>query len=150
MNCYISGIIGIGLLFATFATMTMSKKYINRLKRKLSPELAEIYCDIARERRDIYFQGLILGLIIAILLLYILETKNTFHRITFALATTIIISIVYYLLMPKSDYMLNHLNTVEQNKAWLKVYKSMRYRYLFGFIFGSISVIPLTHMFCKE
>lgn len=41
--------------------------------------------------------------------------------------------------MPKSDYMLNYLKTPEENKKWLDVYKTMKFRYFYGFIIGNFS-----------
>jgi hypothetical protein len=76
------------------------------------------------------------------------QPTKTFHRISLFLAITIPISVIYYLLMPKSDWMLNHLKTPEQNKAWLEVYKTMKYRYLIGFILGSLSAIPIAYSLC--
>ena len=52
--------------------------------------------------------------------------------------------------MPKSDYMLNHLTTQEENKAWLEVYKQMQQKYLIGFILGSLSAIPLSLILCNN
>jgi succinate dehydrogenase/fumarate reductase cytochrome b subunit len=56
--------------------------------------------------------------------------------------------VVFYFLMPKSDYMLNHLKTEEQNKAWLEVYKTMKQRYFLGFLFGALAAVPFAHSFC--
>ena len=42
MNCQISFIIGLGLLGASFATMTVSQDQIKTLSDKLSPELRKI------------------------------------------------------------------------------------------------------------
>jgi hypothetical protein len=53
------------------------------------------------------------------------------------------------MIMQKSDFMLNHLKTPEQNKRWLDIYKTMKNRYLLGFILGSIAAIPLGNTFCK-
>jgi hypothetical protein len=58
-------------------------------------------------------------------------------------------SVLYYCLMPKNDYMLNHLKTPEEIKAWLNIYKTMKRRYLLGLIFGLLSAIPISNSFCK-
>ncbi len=50
--------------------------------------------------------------------------------------------------MPKTDYMLNHLKTPEEIKAWLEVYKTMKYKYLMGIIVGLMAAIPLTNSLC--
>ena len=149
MNCYTSGIIGIGMLGATFATMVVQKDQKEKLKSVLSPELANIYENITKERRNLYFQGLLLGLLISYLCLRILpQSINTFHRVSFVAAITVSISVIYYFLMPKSDYMLNHLKTHEENVAWLTIYQTMQKRYLVGFLIGSLSAIPIAYAMC--
>ena len=108
----------------------------------------KVYNNIISERRNLYFQGLLLCLVISYFSLFFVKTVNRFHRITFFLAITILTSVVYYLLVPKSDYMLNHLTTSEENKAWLDVYNSMKHRYLIGFLLGSATSIPIANAMC--
>lgn len=150
MNCYVSGIIGIAMLAATFSTMSVSEEQDRVLRKLLTPEIADIYSDIAIERRNLYFQGLILGLLISYFALKVFQTTNSFHRVTFTLAITGPVSVLYYFLMPKSDYMLNHLKTPEEVKAWLEVYKTMKQRYFLGFLFGMIAAIPIAYSFCSQ
>lgn len=150
MNCVLSGIIGLGLLGATASTMTVSEKQHNKLRDLFSPELDKIYNKIALERRNIYFQGLVLGFILSYYLEKCFELTNTFHRITLYLFITMSIAVIYYSLVPKSDYMLNHLKTIEENKAWLEVYKTMKERYVLGFLLSILAVIPLSYSLCKN
>jgi uncharacterized protein YacL len=148
MNCYTSGLLGIGMLGATFATMTTSEDEHDKLRNVLSDDLDKIYNKIVVERRNIYFQGLIAGLIISFILSRFMVFSSMFHKITFSLGITILVSVVFYFLMPKSDYMLNHLKNTKENKAWLDEYNTMKTRYLYGFILGSLSSIPLSYAFC--
>jgi hypothetical protein len=150
MNCYLSGIIGIGMLFASYSTMSISKREKNRLMDIFPPELDNIYIKISNERRNIYFQGLILGIIISYFVITLLKIKNLYHKVTFFLAITLSISVLYYFLIPKSDYMLNHLTTEEENKAWLEVYINMQQKYITGFLLGSLSAIPLSFILCGD
>lgn len=46
----------------------------------------------------------------------------------------------YYLLSPKSDWMLNHIKDPEQTKAWLYMYRSMQVYYHGGLALGLIAV----------
>lgn len=148
MDCYTSGLIGIGMLMATFSTLTVSEDQHDVLRKVLSPELDIIHERIVNERRNIYLQGLIIGLIIALIVLKRVKTVNKFHRISLGLGITILFSVIYYFVIPKSDYMLNHLKTQEENRAWLEVYNTMKHRYLFGFIFGSLASIPIVNFMC--
>jgi uncharacterized membrane protein YfcA len=77
-----------------------------------------------------------------------MKTTNRFYRISLFFGITLFTTALYYLLMPKSDYMLNHLKTEEENKAWLSVYKTMKYRYLIGFVLGALAAIPFATALC--
>lgn len=149
MNCYTSSIIGIGMLGASFLTMTVGDNAKSGLINTLSPELADKYRDIVSERRNLYFQGLLIGLVLVYFLQKQISFKNMYHLAVFILAFVIPVSAIYYFWMPKSDYMVNHLKTVEQNKAWVDMYKTMKTRYTLGFILGSLAALPIAISFCK-
>ena len=80
MNCYVSGMVGLGMLFASYSTMSISDQEKKKLLDIFPPNLDKIYIQITNERRNIYFQGLILGIIVAFLLLTLLTIRitNTF------------------------------------------------------------------------
>lgn len=151
-SCIVAGILGIGMLCAAFSTMTVSDEQNAMLRKQYykndGKRLDEIFEKIVVQRRNLYFQGIIIGLILSYFLLNIYKTVNTFHRISFVTAVTLMTSVLYYFLMPKSDYMLNHLTTKEENKAWLSVYKYMKQRYFLGFLFGSLAAIPIAYSMC--
>jgi len=151
MNCYLAGTVGVGLLGATFYTMT-AQSVANEYRGKLKQSSLDAYDNIVKERSNIYFQGLILGLVISYLVLFqISPTKqiaNMFHRITLSLAIVVLVSSAYYCISPKSDYMLNHVTNGEESRAWLEMYKAMKHRYATGFILGSCVAIPLVYGFC--
>jgi hypothetical protein len=44
------------------------------------------------------------------------------------------------MLSPKSDWMLNHVNSPEQTKAWLQMYRAMSYNYHMGLALGILAV----------
>lgn len=148
MNCTVSATIGLSLLAGSVATLTVSEEQHNLLKKTLSPELDQVYDNIARERRNHYIQGLIIGLLISFFVLSNSRITNRTYKITLFFAITLTSGLLYYLLMPKSDYMLNHLTTPEENKAWLEVYKTMKFRYLVGLILGAAAAIPFANSMC--
>jgi len=53
----------------------------------------------------------------------------------------------YYVLHPKTEWMLAHINTKEQNIAWLTMYKEMQYNYHLGLALGIIGVGVLAFAF---
>jgi uncharacterized protein YacL len=148
MNCYLSGILGLAMLGASVSTMSVTEEQHNLLRSTFSDELDEIYGKIVIERRNHYVLGLILGVALAYVSLSLVKIANRFHKTSLFVLVTLMTAVVFYFLMPKSDYMLNHLKTEEQNKAWLEVYKTMKQRYFLGFLLGALAAIPLANSMC--
>lgn len=148
MNCYVSAIVGFGMLAASFATCSVSQEQQNKLRKQFSPEVGDKYGQIVIERRNLYFQGLVLGFVIAFFATKLMTPMNTFHRVSFMLAVALPVAVMYYMLMPKSDYILNYLKTPEDTKAWLEVYNTMKTRYFTGLLFGTLAAIPLAYAMC--
>jgi hypothetical protein len=63
------------------------------------------------------------------------------------MATCFLTNYFYYMLSPKSDWMLNHTNNPEQVKAWLQMYREMSYNYHAGLALGIIGVGILAFAF---
>lgn len=148
MNCYVSGVLGVAMLGASLSTMSVTEEQHNLLRNTFSEDLDKIYGNIVIERRNHYVLGIVLGLALSYIVLQLVKINNRFHKMSLFVTITLMTAVVFYFLMPKSDYMLNHLKTEEQNKAWLEVYKTMKQRYFLGFLFGAVAAIPLSHALC--
>jgi len=148
MNCYVSALAGFSLLGGSLWTMGATIGETDRLKRVLQPEQVLVYQGIVRERRNLYIQGLVLGLLTAFFAQNYLRVRNMFHSVCLFLAVTLFVTVMYYTIAPKSDFMLRHLKTPEEVEAWLDVYKNMKYRYIFGFVLGAFSSVAFSRMFC--
>tara|TARA_B100000795_G_scaffold268507_2_gene255598 strand:- start:495 stop:947 length:453 start_codon:yes stop_codon:yes gene_type:complete len=112
----------------------------------LDSKQQEIYKNISQERLNIYLQGWVLGLIIGLIYLnyYAINKTPTYCIfIALVLGTTYI----HYNLMPKSTYMLEHINNGEQAKAWLGIYKEMKFRCQMGMILGVVSLPFICNIF---
>lgn len=149
MNCVTSAVVAAALLGGSFMTLTVTDEQHEVLRQKLSPELAQLYDGIAKERRNQYIHGLILGLILAYVLLGLVAGRGSrFHRMAAFVAVTMLVGVFYYLLTPKSTYMLEHLKTKEQNLAWLEVYKTMKMRYTVGLLLGAAAAAAAANSIC--
>jgi hypothetical protein len=95
---------------------------VNRLRDTVSGEAAEAYEKISRERVTLYTVGLLLGLLVAYLIVYVYSGRiaNRFHRMTTFVAIMLFTGVSFYTVYPKSDYMLNHIKTKEEAKACLQ------------------------------
>tara|TARA_B110000037_G_C16936982_1_gene431060 strand:- start:388 stop:843 length:456 start_codon:yes stop_codon:yes gene_type:complete len=125
-----------GFLFATLATTFYNKTINQDLINELTEKEIGIYKKITIMRRNIYLCGLLLGIFIAMLFLYMSSSKDYYYRILSAIAITFFINYFYYILYPKGIYMLDILDTNKENKAWLKIYRYMQFRYHLAFLFG--------------
>ncbi len=147
-TCVLSGIFGLSFLGGSLYTMSVSREQMNMLIDVLSPEAAMKYVEIVNERRDHYLQGIVLGIVVSYLIVMNTKISNRYHRISLIFGITLLIASLYYILMPKSDYMLNHLRNDKENAAWLEMYKTMKIKYHMGFVLGALAAIPLGNAFC--
>jgi len=148
MNCYLYGILACALLGGSIGTMTVSETQHKQMVNALSPKHAKIYQSIVAERRNHYLFGLFIGLVLAFILGKQANIKNDFTRISFFVTVTLGTAVLFYLLTPKSDSMLNYLSSRTELEKWLQMYKTMRTRYMVGCALGFLSAIPLAMILC--
>ena len=141
MNCQISCYIVIVLTTAMLYLKLFSNKnnIVSAFEKSLPSELQSKYQQLAEERKNIHIKGMIYGLVLAFILLFLL--KNIKNRVCFVLAIMLIFSHLYYILVPKSDYIILYLNDYHDRNRWLAVYKHMQNNYYFGIIIGLIIVM---------
>lgn len=148
--CTLSICLALILLGGSVATLTVPKSQHDEIKQVFSAELADTYTKIVAERRNHYLQGLSLGMILALVMTYFIWPVRQIYHVSSFVAITLFTAMIYYRLVPKSDYMLNHLKTQEQNKAWLNMYKAYQTRYLYGMILGGLSSLFVARAICKS
>ena len=154
MPCYIScalaTIFVIGSIFMSNATQT--NKTIQHYQSKLPSNLQNLYAKITEERKRIYYYGYALGLVLSAIVIYY---NNNTSRIKMTNTTMVCVTITisfltnyfYYMLSPKSTYMLQHINSPEQTKAWLIMYRAMQYYWHAGLVLGIVAVAFLAIAF---
>ena len=150
ISCMISAIFIIGMIY--FYNMTGKSEIVKHYKTSLSSDLQKRYDIISQERLMIGYQGYALGVIVSLgIIFYNLKIKNVKMNITAlvctVIATAFITNYFYYILHPKSDWMLNHLQNKEEIRAWLQMYREMQYNYHMGLTLGIIAVGILAFAF---
>lgn len=150
MVCLSYCVLGAGLLFSSIVCMATSKNagYHADFQNLLSPDQMNKYKDIVNERLSIYIQGLLIGVILGLIVVSMLDRVSSLNRVCVFVVVALVFNVVYYLLMPKTSYMLQHLNSTEQINAWLRVYKVMRQRYILGFFVGIIGYAVFAYSLC--
>jgi hypothetical protein len=138
-TCAIATAFIIASIYTSLTCTSNNCQPFARYRSSLTPELKQKYAEVTAERQRLYLKGLIFGTIIGLIVLYSLKGNIDIFANTCIFATVAFgVQFSIYTLTPKSTYMLNHLETREQIDSWLEVYKTMRFRYHLGFIFGLI------------
>jgi len=121
------------------------------MKKTFSKEELERYKKITDERKNISIRGYIYGVVLSILFFIVnhyLEKNRKFsvkYTVCIVGAITFVTHYLYYILYPKSDYMIVHLDKKGQREAWLKIYRTMQYRSHMGFVCGIIAAMLMCY-----
>ena len=134
----ISAVFIIGMIY--FYHKTDKSEIVKHYKDKLSSDLQQRYEKIARERMIISCQGYIAGVILSLFIIFYKGIKNPYSLVCTVMATCFLTNYLYYMLHPKSDWVLNHVETKEEVKAWLQMYREMQYNYHAGLSLGIVAV----------
>lgn len=143
ISCSISAVFIIGMIYMTNATS--KSNIIKKYQEQLPKELVDIYESIVEERTRIYYTGYMLGFVLSLaLIVYTTQIQQSKMSTSSMVCTTVAIAFLtnyfYYTLTPKTKYMLEHIKTPEQTKAWLAMYKGMQYYYHAGLAIGLVAV----------
>lgn len=151
--CIIAAVFLIANIYSMFSIQYSREKidFFNTLE----PSQKETYIKIINERKNIYYASFILGIVLSIFCVFVIQkfikpkrlTKN--NTVCIIVSSTFIFNYLFYILYPKSSYMIQHLNDKRQVDEWLKVYRTMQVKYHTGFVFGIIAVALFSFGYCK-
>jgi len=149
MICGTTCIIALVFLIANIYTILScanDKKDKTDFLNVLTSKQKDTYEKIINERKTIYYMGYVIGILLAIFAIFIMKKvfKICFNNISLVCLVGSIVFVtnyLFYILYPKSDYMLLHLSDKRQITEWLKIYRKMQYKFHLGFVFGIIAVI---------
>ena len=123
---------------------TNRSQVLVQYEKQLPSNLQQLYKKIRDERQSIsyydYGLGFILSLIAIVYNSVSLKKGSTISMVCLAVVITFLTHYFYYLLTPKTTYMLEHINSPEQTKAWLTMYKTMQKFYHTGMLLGLVAV----------
>jgi hypothetical protein len=150
ISCAIASIFIIGMIYMNIAVYT--NKTVQNYRDQLPENLKNKYDDITKERTKIYYQGYILGFVLSLfIILYNYKIKkeklSSLSIVCIVLATSFITNYFYYILYPKSDWMLDNITDQNQIKAWLEMYKHMQMYYHTGLLLGLVAIMILAFAF---
>lgn len=141
-NVIISACVGLVCChIATYFCHNTIKEY----EKDLTSELQDKY-DAIKIERMLHF---VIGLLISLVITIIYNIKNTEipiqTKIIHSIFLNLLIPIVIYRILPKTDYMLLHTQTSDDVKDWFNIYQCMQNKCTHGFFTGfSLSIIMLS------
>lgn len=150
VSCSISTIFIIGMIYMT---LSINKSAVNNdFIATLDQAQIQKYTEIRNERLNIYYGGYILGFILSTVVIFLNIYKgikmNYLALMCLTGSITFLTTYFYYILYPKSDYMVKYLFKKEQRLAWLDVYKKMQFNYHGGLLLGLLAVLGYSYAFC--
>jgi cbb3-type cytochrome oxidase subunit 3 len=107
-----------------------------------------------KERTQIFFTGYLIGFFLAGLLIYYntqikKDKMGPLAMVCLTISVAFITNYFYYILTPKTKWMLDSIEDPEQAKAWLKMYKSMQIYYHGSLALGLVAVGLVAFAFRK-
>jgi hypothetical protein len=141
ITCTIATIFIIAMIY--FYNASYRSKASDTYKNQLTHQQQAAYDRIVKERLGISLKGYALGAIISffiILLNYKKKGMQPSSVVCLVLATCFLTNYFYYILSPKTDWMLNHVESKEQTKAWLQMYRDCSYNYHAGLVLGILGM----------
>lgn len=144
-NCYC--FILYFMLIAYLAVFGITMFYRGDLEKMINlmnDKQREIYKKIRQERLQHYLMGLSAGGVISLPFLYFIK-DNTTKVCASGIILLMTTSIVYYLL-PKTTYMIKHLDSQEQKEAWMNVSRNFIKKKMAGVLFALVSYVGLSIM----
>lgn len=143
ISCFISGAFLVGMAY--FYYMADKSQTVKEYRTRLSSDLKQRYDKITHERMTISIQGYVLGLLLSLLIIYYnIQLKDaklsTWMMVCIVLSTSFVVNYFYYIIHPKSDWMLNHMHTPSETHAWLKMYRELQVNYHLGLVLGILAV----------
>jgi hypothetical protein len=147
--CFVAVVFLVANVYVAF---TADKGLLKRdFYKVLSDKQIEKYDELVRERRNIYLQGYFVGFILALIFIVITHRGGKLFNtgvVCFAGGITLVVNYLYYMLYPKRDFMILHLDNLEQKQAWLNIYKHMQYKYHMGLVLGIIASMLIAKATC--
>lgn len=143
ITCIFSAVFIVAMIFMTnwMTTNQTTLKYQNQLPEHLQ----ETYITIVKERTQIFYTGYALGLFLALFVIfYNMKIKQQKMNWPSVVCITVFVAFLtnyfYYVLSPKTKWMLNSIDTPEQTKAWFEMYRTMQLYYHGSLVLGIIAI----------
>jgi amino acid transporter len=139
--------VNVGILLSYIFTYYCHDKIID-YSDDLSCPLRKKYEKIRKERMTHFVIGIVLAIVISIVYYYLsLKTPTPlFEKTNIILLILLLVPMVVYKILPKSDYMLKHSQKDQDYKDWFNIYLCMKNKSVYGFLCGFTASMVLLNL----
>ena len=151
ISCCLSLVFFVSMVYFSYFKLDSKNNVLKQFELSLLPDQRQIYEGIKKERRDIYTTGYVLGFILSLFVIAYYRSNKCISKtsvLCIIFSVSFIVNYFYYILSPKTTYMVQHLETNEQKTLWIQVYRTMQYNYHMGFMFGILALVLLGNGVC--
>jgi hypothetical protein len=145
MTCSLAVVFLVANLYMTFTAHQVEAK--RKLYAALSPQELKAYERIIVERRRIYLEGYLVGLVLSFLIIVMnIWQSLPLGRLSMVCtvgAVTLITNYFYYMLSPKPDLLVVRLAEPAKRELWQQVYRRMQVKYHVGLLLGIVAAMLL-------
>ena len=145
MNITICSVAFVLLMSSFFMMFLKDEKLFTNFMNTLNDKQKTLYNKIIRERIMIYSGGMLTGLLLGIVYLYM--NKKSAMNICAFITIVLVTQLIFYKVYPKSTYMLYHLDDPKQVSAWTDIYTYMKKIWMFSFFLAIVSYIIFAYGF---
>jgi predicted MFS family arabinose efflux permease len=129
-----------------YMTLSVDKVAItDNLMGQLTHAERKEYMDRVRERRNLYFTGYGLGVLVALAVMVLMPR---YASVSFVAATAFLVNYFYYILSPKKPLLVTQLSSQKARDAWQRVYRHMQFGYHGGLALGVLAVAIFSSQYC--
>jgi hypothetical protein len=115
--------------------LLLNRDIVGGYRARLPPAAQVALKAASKERATLAFQGLVLGMIVGTGTVLLLGKMGRAMGACVLASIAFVVQFLYYMLSPKSVWVVKHLRSTEQRKDWLRVYREYQKAY-----YGSIAV----------
>lgn len=143
--CFVAVVFALStLLFPLLLNRGVVAGYRSRL-----PPAAQAALGVAtKERAMLAFQGLVLGMIVGAIAVLLMGKRGKAAGVCVLASVAFVVQFLYYMLSPKSAWVVQHLRSAEQRKDWVRVYREYQKAYYGSIAIGVIGAGVLGYGLC--
>lgn len=150
VTCFIAFVIVVAMVVMTI--MVSNDSFVQSYRNQLPDNIKAEYDNIVAERQSIFFTGYLIGFVVSVFVIIfsvnVLKNRMPIGAmVCLAVVVSTVVNYFYYILSPKSNYMIDLLKTDKQREDWWQIYRSMQYYYHFSFVLGAVAVGVFAYAF---